>query len=588
MRSFFRGVLATIVGLFIFIFLLFFILAGIGSPFSTKEQVEVKDNSVLVLDLNQMIMENPPENPFEDLEFFSSENDRVSSLVKIKNAIKQATDDERIKGIFMKMGVRSPGFAIAEEIRSDLEAFKSSGKWVIAYGEYMSEGAYYLATAANTIFLHPEGNLEFNGLKAELLFFKGTMEKLGIEPQIFRVGKYKSAVEPLFREDMSEENRQQIGEYLESLNETMLVSASEARDINIDELRRVADQMLVRGSETAKEYQLIDEIMYYDEVEEWIKEKIELEEDDKIEFISAGEYSDSDMGGSSDYTKDKVAVIVAEGEIVSGSGGNDNIGSDKYAREIRKARKDDKVKAIVLRINSPGGSALASDVIWREVILAKEKKPVIASMSNVAASGGYYMAMAADTIVAWPNTITGSIGIFGVVLNMQEFFDDKLGITSDVVATGEFSDIFTISRPLKEQEKAIIQGVVEDGYETFTSKAAEGRGMELEKLMEVAQGRVWTGIQAKDRNLTDLSGGYDLAIDVAAEKAGLGEDEYRVVYYPKQKPFFEQFFEDVFSSAKLYILTEDLGEYAGYIERLKRIKNFQGVQARLPYDLEIE
>ncbi len=583
MKSFFKIFFATLLAIIIFNLVLLFFIIGISA---TGEEVAVSDNSFLHLDLNRPIVEMTQDNPFAELgQAFGGELAPVS-LKDILQSLENAANDDKIRGVYVDASFVAAGYAQLEEVRNALSRFKESGKPVIAYAEMYSEGGYYVASIADEVILNPAGMLEFNGLSSEVTFFKGTFEKLNIEPQIFRVGNFKSAVEPFLRKDMSEPSKKQMSELLNSVYGHLLVNVADSRNIPIEELTRISSEFLVRTPKDALEYGLVTRLAYYDEVLAIMREKAGLSEEADIPTVGLSKYKKSFVAES--YQADRIAVIVAEGNIVSGEGDVESIGSDKFAKEIRRARLDDKIKAIVIRINSPGGSALASDVMWREVKLAKQVKPVIASMSTVAASGGYYMAMACDTIVAQPNTITGSIGIFSIIPDLSGFLDSKLGITFDRVSTGEYSDLYTVTRSLNENEKQIIQNMVEQGYEDFTSKAAEGRNMSIDALLEVASGRVWSGIEAKDKGLVDVLGSFDDAVAIAAQSAGLEEGKYMEVYYPQVKPFFEQLMEDLGSSAKVISNKFMFGEASPYVKDLKYIMENKGLQTRMPYDLEIK
>lgn len=581
--NFLKYVLATIVGLIFFSFIAVMTFIVFISAVSAEEEVAIKPNSVLHLKLNKPIIERGQETPFGALPF--GQFDNRTGLIELMEAVRHAKNDDNIKGIFLEPQFVQAGYASLQEVREVLEEFKESGKFIYAYGEMWSEADYYLASIADEVFLNPEGLLEFNGLSTEIVFLKGTLEKLGIEPQIFRVGEFKSAIEPLVRKDMSEENRLQTSSFINSIYDTYLSEVAESRKMTVRELRQISEGMLSRNAQDALNYQLVDQLSYFDEVQEKLREKIGLEEGDKINAVGAKRYRKSYT--ETNISMNRVAVIVASGGIVSGKGDRDNIGSDKFAAEIRKARKNDRIKAIVLRINSPGGSALASDVMWREIKLASQEKPVIASMSDLAASGGYYMAMATDTIVAHPNTITGSIGIFGVLFNMQDFLNEKLGVTTDRVKTGQYSDIMTVSRPLTEFEKQIYQDMVEEGYETFVTKAAMGRDMRVEDMKKIAGGRVWTGEQALDIGLVDKLGGLDEAIAIAVDAAGL-EDDYKVTYYPEPKPFFEEFIEEFNTELETRILRSKAEEIYPYIKAAEEVDQYKGIQARMPFKLNIE
>lgn len=587
--KFLGNVLAVIVGLFAFsivAILIVFALLGLVAA-SSEEEVTLENNSILHLDLNgRTLVERTSE---EDLVFGSFLNpfggDNSAGLVNLKKAIAEAKTNENIKGIYLNAGLFGAGQAGLLELREALQNFKESGKFIVAYDEAYSEGGYFLASVADEIYLNPMGGIDFNGFSSEGIFLKGFFEKVGIKPEVFRVGEFKSAVEPYILDKMSPENRLQTQYFLDDINRHAIDLIAESRKITKDSLTLINQQMLVRKPKDAVTYRLATALKYEDEVHSILKEKLGLKEEDQISTINA-----TDLGGlakSKNITSaNRIAVILAEGEIVDGNV-EGAISSEKFAKEIRKARKDENIKAIVLRVNSPGGSILASDVIWREMAEAKKAKPVIVSMGEVAASGGYYIAAPADTIVAQPNTITGSIGIFGILFNVQELVNDKLGVTTDVVSTGEFSDFGNMARPLTEVERTIIQSSVEDGYETFISRVAEGRGMHPDSVRKVASGRVWTGTQAKARGLVDVLGGLDTAIGIAAAKIKAGED-YRVVYYPEKKPWFEELMLNFSDQVQVRILQTQLGEQYPLYQKIQKLKNYQGVQVRMPQDLVIK
>ena len=587
--KFLGNVLAVIVGLFVFsivAMLIFFGIIGLVASSSEKE-VSLEKNSILHLDLNgRTLVERTSD---EDLVFgsfldpFGGEN--TAGLVNLKKAIGEAKTNENVKGIYLNAGLFGAGQAGLLELREALIDFKASGKFIVAYDEAYSEGGYFLASVADEIYLNPLGGIDFNGFSSEGIFLKGFFEKVGIKPEVFRVGEFKSAVEPFILDKMSPENRLQTQYFLDDINNHALELIAKSRGITQDSLVRINHQMLVRKPKDAVTYKLATALKYEDEVHSILKEKLGLKEDDQISTINA-----TDLGGmakSQNITSsNRIAVILAEGEIVDGNA-EGAISSEKFAKEIRKARKDENIKAIVLRVNSPGGSILASEVIWREMSEAKKVKPVIVSMGEVAASGGYYIAAPADTIVAQPNTITGSIGIFGILFNVQELVNDKLGVTTDVVSTGELSDFGNMARPLTEVERTIIQSSVEDGYETFISRVAEGRGMHPDSVRKVASGRVWTGTQAKARGLVDVLGGLDTAIGIAAAKIKAGED-YRVVYYPEKKPWFEELMVSFSDQVQVRILQTQLGDQYPLYQKIQRLKNYQGVQVRMPQEIVIK
>lgn len=587
MLNFLKYVLATLVGLLVFFFISILLLVGIAAASASSDEVKVAENSVLELRLDKPITERDPENPLSELGFAFGSLSSSDGLDEIKAAIRRAKTDDNVKGIFLNMIFVDAGLAKLEEIRNELIDFKESGKFVVSYTDISTEKAYYLSSVSDKIYLNPMGTIEFNGMSSELFFFKRLLDKLNIEAQIFKVGTYKSAVEPFFLEEASDANREQLNSFLNSINNYQLQNIAKARGVDVAELKRVQDNLLVRDPEDAIEHKLITDIGYFDEAISFMKENIGIEQDAKLELVQLSKYKKVKDNIEVSTSKNRIAVIYAEGDIVDGEGDEGNIGSRRFMDALRSARMDENVKAVVLRISSPGGSALASDVIWREIQLLKKEKPIIASMSDYAASGGYYIAMGCDTIVAHPNTITGSIGVFGVIPNIQGFLNETMGITVDHVSTGKFADMPTITRPMTAQEQEIVQNQINQIYETFTSKAAEGRDMSQDKLKEYASGRVWSGIEAKQRNLVDMYGGLEEAIAVAA-KAGNVEDDYRLKTLPARKTFFENFFSDFGAQTKEQSIKAELGELYPYYKLYKKVSNLQGVQARMPYELSIQ
>ncbi len=587
MLNFLKYVLATIVGLLVFFFIGVLLLVGIAASTASSDEVKVAKKSVLELKLDKPIAERDPENPLAELGFSFGGFSSTDGLDEIKAAIRRAKTDDNVEGIFLNMTFVDAGMAKLEEIRNELIQFKKSGKFVVSYTDLGTEKAYYLASVADKIYLNPVGTVEFNGMSSEMFFFKRLLDKLGIEAQIFKVGTYKSAVEPFFLEKASDANREQVNSFLNSINNYQLQQIAKSRGVQVAELKNVQDNLLVRDPADAKKYKLITDVGYYDEAISYMKGKIGIEETEKMELVQLKKYKKVKGNIEVSTSKNRIAVIYAEGDIVDGEGEDDNIGSRRFADAIRSARLDENVKAVVLRISSPGGSALASDVIWREIQLTKKTKPVIASMSDVAASGGYYIAMGCDTIVAHPNTITGSIGVFGVIPNIQGFLNDKMGITVDHVSTGKFSDMPTITRPMTAQEQEIVQHQIDQIYETFTSKAAQGRGMTQDKLKEYASGRVWSGIEAKQRNLVDVFGGLEEAIAIAAKKANI-EDDYRLKSLPARKSFFEEMFSNLGTQAREQSIKAEMGELYPYYKLYKKVSTLQGIQARMPYEMTVE
>lgn len=582
MKHFIKLVFATIVGLILFNILAIFFLISILLTFSSEDKTQVEENSILYLNFSAPLAERGEENPLETIDLPASSITSKIGLLEVIQSIKNAKKDRKIKGVYLNTNSIQAGYASLKEIRDALIDFKTSNKFIYAYAETYSEAAYYLASVADKIYLNPEGLVEFNGIYTEVPFIKGVLEKLEVKPEVFRVGEYKSAVEPFILDKMSEANRQQTEEYIKAIYEVFLEDISVSRKISKTQLRRIADSMLVRKAKDAQALGLVTHIAYEDEMLELLRKELKIDRKENLKFITPAKYFKSI---ESNYSKNKIAVLFAEGEISTGESSEGSIGSATMVKELRKLRKDEKVKAIVLRINSPGGSALASDIIWREIILTKKEKPVIASMSDIAASGGYYIAMACDTIVAQKNTITGSIGVFGLLFNAENLLKNKIGITTDRVSTSPFADIGNPVRSLSPQERAIIQASVERVYETFTTKAAEGRKMKIADLKKVASGRVWTGTQAKEKGLVDVFGGLDEAIAIAAQKAKI-EKDYQVKYYPIQQDFWQKLFK---KSKEEAFLESKLGkELYTYWKTTEKLQKWQGVQARLPFDLVLK
>ncbi|RIV20626.1 signal peptide peptidase SppA [Fibrisoma montanum] len=588
MRQFFKYVLATIVGLLLFSIVGFLLLIGIGSAISSTadRKTTVKENSVLKLNLNSPIEERSVDNPFNGFGPFSSTGD-VIGLVELKQALKAAKEDDNIKGIYLQSEYPQGGWASLEEVRNALIDFKTSKKFVYAFGENITEKGYYVASVADKIYITPTGGLEWNGLNAELTFFKGTLEKLGVKPEIFRVGEFKSAIEPFVRDNMSEPNRLQVSSFLNSVNNHMLVKVAESRKVRVDSLKQYADNLRIEEPEDALRTKLITNVGYQDEFESQIRKQLGIDEKKKINYVSLGKYEDAnkpdaELGSS----RNRIAVIVASGDITDGESGEGTIGSETVIEELRKARLDEKVKAIVLRVNSGGGSGQASDAMYREVELARKVKPVIGSMSDYAASGGYYMLMSCNRIIAEPNTITGSIGVFSLLFNTETFFKDKLGITYDRVKTNTNADFPAVTHEMTPFQKQVLQRGTDRFYRIFTTKVANGRKLPIDSVKAIAGGRVWTGQQAKAIGLVDQLGGLDDAIKVAAQSAKLKEGDYRVRYQPRKKEFIEQLFSSFSDSEDAHIQTQ-LGELAPYVKYLKKLRTMEGIQMRLPFDVDI-
>lgn len=585
MKQFFKFMFASMLGTFlvILIFAAFFFsfIAILISGLQTEKTESIPAHSVLMLKLDYEVSDRTALNPFSGFSFSSLSVSRRLGLNEIIKNIKKAKGDSDIDGIYLDLDNFMPGgTATVEAIRRELSDFKRSGKFIIAFGNNISQGAYYLASVADKIFLNPAGSMDFKGLSAEVYFFKKTLDKLEIEPQIFQYGKYKSATEPFRLDKMSEENRSQLSGLISSIYENMLKNIERDRHISYSQIDKIAANYLIETPQDARRYNFIDSLLYYDQVHDLLRSKTHGKKKERVNIVSIDDYSYVSAGSGSSG-KNKIAVIYANGEIENTEGSEKTIGSQNISEAIRQARNDDNVKAIVMRVNSPGGDALVADEIWREAAITHGKKPFIVSMGNYAASGGYYISCAADTIIAEPNTITGSIGVFGIIPNFQDFLKNKLGITTDRVKTGKYSDLGTVSRPFNAEEKAIIQREIDRVYKTFVSKVAQGRKKTFDEIHEVAQGHVWTGLQAKQLGLVDLIGGLDDAVRIAAEKAKV--KKYYVAEFPKQKGFFKAIMEDISTDAEETFIKNKLGETYRYFSQLQTINKADGIQTRLPY-----
>ena len=585
MKSFFKFTFASFLGMALFMIVLIIFIISVAAGSSSKEPFVVKDNSIIKIKLSKGVVDRASENPMENFNFQAMKTDNKMGLNTILKQLDFAKTDDKIKGIYLDLTSIPAGVATMEEIREALADFKSSGKFIIAYADYYTQKTYYLASVANKVYVNPEGLVELKGLNAEVMFYTAALKKIGVEPIIIRHGKFKSAVEPFMLTAMSEANKEQTSTFIGTIWNNILDAISQSRGISIDELNRFADEMLINDAKSSLEYKLVDGLKYKDEIQQELMDSVGVTEFDDVEFISLNQYKDATkVNPDKKPTKDKIAIIYATGEIGMGEGGNSKIGSDGTSEQIRIARKDSSVKAIVLRVNSPGGSALASDIIWREMVLAKDIKPVIVSMGDVAASGGYYIACPADRIFASKNTITGSIGVFGLMWNANELMNN-IGVSVDGYKTNAHSDLGSTSRPMTEDEKAVIQKSVVDIYGTFISHVGEGRGMTTADVDSIGQGRVWSGVNAIEIGLIDEFGGLKAAIDFAAEKASL--ENYRIMELPKQKDFVEELISEFMGNTKASILEESLGMSYKYYNGLNKILHTKGVQARMPMEFDI-
>ena len=538
-----------------------------------------------MLDLNGTLAERSQENP---LDLIMKDDYKTYGLDDILSSIKKAKENEDIKGIYIQATSLGAGFASLEEIRNALKDFKESGKFVVAYGDAYTQGLYYLSSVADKVLLNPQGMLEWRGLAATPMFFKDLLEKVGVEMQVFKVGTYKSAVEPYIATEMSPANREQTQAFIGSIWQQILNEVSESRKISVDSLNALASRnMDLQPAELYLSTGLADTLMYKDEVLAYLKQLTDCKEDEKLNTLSLEDMVNVKRNVPKDKSGNVIAVYYAYGEIDGDeSADGEGINSEKVIKDLRKLREDESVKAVVLRVNSPGGSAYGSEQIWREVSLLKQEKPVIVSMGDYAASGGYYISCAADWIVAEPTTLTGSIGIFGLVPNAEGLLKDKLGLNFDVVKTNELADLGDLTRPFNEEEKALMQGMVNKGYELFTKRCADGRKMNIEDIKKIAEGRVWTGEMAKDLKLVDELGGLDEAVEVAASHAKI--ERYTLVSYPEKEDFLTSLLNTRPSRYISSRMQENFGEYYNGLRFVKNLKDADRLQARMPFDVVIK
>ena len=521
-KTFLASLLAFFVANFVWFFLFIIIVAGVAAIGSSTTIVEPK--SVLKIDLSESIVDQPVNDPLAGFDPMSMNVQKSVSNMQVMNAIESAAQDDNIEGIYINLtGTGTASAALLEEVRDYITAFKESGKFVVAYGEVYSQGGYYLASVADSIYLNPVGEMEWRGLAAQVMFYKGLLDKLGVEPQVFRHGTFKSAVEPYIMNRMSPENRTQMETYINSIWGTMVADIAKERNLSIDSLNMFATDLSAMMAEDALANRMVDGLKYEDEVEDILREKLELDADEDITFVTLGEYIAANPYTPT-YSDNKIEVIYAEGQIVQGTSEQGTLGSSTLADQLAEARLDEEVKAVVLRVNSPGGSALASEVIWREMELLRQQKPVIVSMGDYAASGGYYISAPADAIIADATTLTGSIGVFGLMFNAEKALNNKLGITIDVAKTNPSADMGMPFRAVSSSERAHIMRSIEQVYSTFVNHVADGRNMTFDSVDAIGQGRVWTGNDGNRIGLVDEIGGLKYAIAVAADKAECLDD----------------------------------------------------------------
>jgi len=582
MKSFLKNILTTIIGIISSIIVMILLIIGFVAIISSEDEVKVKENSILKIDLaNTSVVERSSENPFDGLSLSGD----VASTIELKQVldnIEKAKNDNKIKAIYINTSFVNAGLSQIEEIRNKLVEFKSCGKPIIAYSEVYSQSGYYFSSVADKIYLNPEGIVELNGLSAGIMFYKGLLEKLDIEVQIIRHGKFKSAVEPFMLDKMSDANREQMQLLLNSFADNLFDSIASQRDMTLSDIHNHANNLSLENAKSCLDLQYIDALLYQDQVDDSL---LVISKSEKLNFISLNKYSNVKVA-KKEISRNKIAIIYATGEINSGEGDEKSIGSETTAKAIKTAREDKNVKAIVLRVNSPGGSALASDVIWRETVLAKEEKPLIVSMGDYAASGGYYIACAADSIVANPTTLTGSIGVFGMIPNLQKLYKNKLGISIDTVNTNKHADM-GMNRALTKFEEDKIQKNVVDIYTTFITHVGEGRNMSATAVDEIGQGRVWTGYDAKDIGLIDTYGGLEKAIEIAVYLAEI--EDYRIISLPKKKdPFAELALKFGGETSISDLVMLKLGLKTGLTNPIENLLKRDKIQARIPFIMELK
>jgi protease-4 len=586
--KFLGNVLATVIGLFVFCLVFFFGIIIIGAIAGGNEDtVKVEENAVIELDLSKVSLDYAGKTSYKDFNYFEADHDGVTDIL---NAIEVAKNDDKIKGISILNNQSQLGLAQMKSVRDKLEEFKKTGKFVYAYANYYSQDEYYLNSVANKIYLNPVGEVDFKGLSAEILYLKELQEKSGVKFEVIRHGKYKSAVEPYLAQEMSPENREQMTVLLQSIWNTIVTDIAKSRKLTVAQLDAIANTLGARTPELALANKLVDQVAYEDEYHNAIRNILKVDKKEKYNTISITDYAKTAALTVDDYSKDDIiAVIYAQGEIMGGEGDVNVIGEGSIKRSLEEARNDDDVKAIVLRVDSPGGNALTSELIWREIEITKKVKPVVVSMGNYAASGGYYIAANANRIFAEPNTITGSIGVFGMLPNMNQL-GKNIGINAEQVKTHTNASGYSIFEPMDENFKGYVLESIEKTYATFLKRVAEGRNMSTAQVDAMAQGRVWTGMDAKKLGLVDEIGGLEAAIKYAAK---LGKTtSYRTENFPEYEKNFEDFLSNFTGIAALQtkeqLLKEQLGE-EGFqmLEQIKRVKSRKGIQAMMPYEISI-
>lgn len=586
MKDFIKFTFASVLGVVLagIIFTILGIVTMVGMVASSDTETVVKENSIFVLDLEGTLSERVQDNPFQTL---MGEENQAYGLDDILASIQKAKDNEDIKGIYLQTAFLETSFASLEEIRHALLDFKESGKFIVAYADQYTQDMYYLASVADKIIVNPQGSISWHGLASQPIFFKDLLKKVGVEMQIFKVGTYKSAVEPFIATEMSDANREQVTAFLSSIWGRLLEDVSASRNIPVETLNKYANEMMdLQPAETYLANGLADTLLYKDGVLDYLKEISGREADESLRTLSLEDMKNVKRNTPLDKSGNIIAVYYAFGGIDDSTSPEEGINSEKVIKDLRKLREDETIKAVVLRVNSPGGSAYGSEQIWREVVLLKEKKPVIVSMGDYAASGGYYISCAADYIVADPTTLTGSIGIFGMFPNMEELLTDKLGLHFDMVKTNKFADMGTLARPFNSDERAAMQNYINNGYKLFVKRCADGRGMSVGAIEKIAEGRVWTGATAKELGLVDELGGLNKAIEIAAQKAEV--EAYSLLTYPSKESFFSSLMNEGKSNYIEGQLMETLGEAYPSIKFIQNVKDMDRIQARMPFDLRIQ
>ena len=586
MKDFIKYTFASLLGVVLagIVFTILGIVTMVGMVASSDTETTVKENSIFFLDLNGTLSERVEENPLLTL---MGEDYQTYGLDDILTSIKKAKEHENIKGIYLQPGVFSASIASLEEIRAALTDFKESGKFIVAYADQYAEDMYYLASVADKLIVNPQGSIAWHGLASQTIFFKDLLEKVGIEMQFFKVGTYKSAVEPFIATEMSDANREQVSVFLNSIWGRLLEDVSASRNIPKETLNLYADQVMdFKQAEEYVTYGLADTLMYKDGVLHYLKEISGRKENESLRTLSLEDMKNVKRNTPLNKSGNIIAVYYAFGEIDDTNSSEEGIHSLKVIKDLRKLREDETIQAVVLRVNSPGGSAYGSEQIWHEVELLKAKKPVIVSMGDYAASGGYYISCAADYIVANPTTLTGSIGIFGMFPNMEKLLTDKLGLHFDVVKTNKLADMGTSTRAFNHAEKEALQNLINKGYELFVKRCADGRGMTTEAIEKIAEGRVWTGATAKELGLVDELGGLDKAIEIAAQKANI--ENYSLINYPDKGNIFFSLLEQGKDDYINNQMKETLGEYFHYLQFVQNLKEADRIQARMPFDIRIK